>query len=62
MRALDEESEMDEERRLCYVAMTRARKRLYLTLARQRLIHGGLINTIPSRFIREIDQNLLDMV
>ncbi len=62
MRALDEESEMDEERRLCYVAMTRARKRLYLTLARQRLMHGGLINTIPSRFIREIDQNLLDMV
>lgn len=62
MRALEEESEMDEERRLCYVAMTRARKRLYLTLARQRIMHGGLITTIPSRFIREIDQSLLDMV
>jgi DNA helicase-2/ATP-dependent DNA helicase PcrA len=62
MRALEEESEMDEERRLCYVAMTRARKRLYLTLARQRIMHGGLVTTIPSRFIREIDQNLLDMV
>ncbi|QQG49894.1 MAG: UvrD-helicase domain-containing protein [Candidatus Berkelbacteria bacterium] len=62
MRALEEEAEMDEERRLCYVAMTRARKRLYLTLARQRVIHGGLTNTIPSRFIREIDQNLLDMI
>jgi DNA helicase II / ATP-dependent DNA helicase PcrA len=62
MRALDEESEMDEERRLCYVAMTRARKRLYLTLARQRLIHGGLNNTIPSRFIREIDASLLDLI
>ncbi len=62
MRALEEESEMDEERRLCYVAMTRARKRLYLTLARQRIMHGGLVTTIPSRFIREIDQNLLDMI
>lgn len=62
MRALEEESEMDEERRLCYVAMTRARKRLYLTLARQRIMHGGLTTTIPSRFIREIDQNLLDMI
>jgi len=62
IRALEEESEMDEERRLCYVAMTRARKRLYLTLARQRIMHGGLMTTIPSRFIREIDQSLLDMV
>jgi len=62
MRALEEESEMDEERRLCYVAMTRARKRLYLTLARQRIIHGGLTNTIPSRFIREIDESLLDLI
>lgn len=62
MRALEEESEMDEERRLCYVAMTRARKRLYLTLARQRIMHGGLVTTIPSRFIREIDQSLLDMI
>jgi DNA helicase-2/ATP-dependent DNA helicase PcrA len=62
MRALEDESEMDEERRLCYVAMTRARKRLYLTLARQRLIHGGLNNTIPSRFIREIDESLLDLI
>ncbi len=62
MRALEEDSEMDEERRLCYVAMTRARKRLYLTLARQRIVHGGLTNTIPSRFIREIDESLLDIV
>lgn len=62
MRALEEDSEMDEERRLCYVAMTRARKRLYLTLARQRVIHGGLTNTVPSRFIREIDGSLLDMI
>lgn len=62
LRALDEESAMDEERRLCYVGMTRARKRLYLTLARQRLIHGGLTNSLPSRFIREIDESILDRI
>ncbi|OGD61208.1 hypothetical protein A3A71_01260 [Candidatus Berkelbacteria bacterium RIFCSPLOWO2_01_FULL_50_28] len=62
MRALEEDSEMDEERRLCYVGMTRAKKRLYFTLARQRLIHGGLTATLPSRFLREIDEKLLDRV
>lgn len=60
MRALEDESQMDEERRLCYVGMTRAKKRLYLTLAKQRIIHGGLTSTVPSRFIREIDESLLD--
>lgn len=62
LRTFDEEAEMDEERRLCYVGMTRAKKRLYLTLARQRLIHGGLTTTIPSRFIREIDESILDRI
>lgn len=62
IRALDNDHEMDEERRLCYVGMTRARKRLYLTLARQRIVHGGLTATTPSRFIREIDEALLDRV
>ena len=62
MRALDEESEMDEERRLCYVGMTRAKKRLYLTHARSRIIHGGLTSSLPSRFLREIDESLLDRV
>lgn len=62
MRALEDEAQMDEERRLCYVGMTRARKRLYMTYARQRIIHGGLTNTIPSRFIYEIDSKLIDRV
>lgn len=62
MRALEDDSQMDEERRLCYVGMTRAKKRLYLTQARQRIIHGGLTNTVPSRFVREIDENLLDRI
>lgn len=62
LRALDNETEMDEERRLCYVGMTRARKRLYLTNARSRIIHGGLTSSLPSRFIREIDSKLVDRV
>lgn len=62
LRALDDESQMDEERRLCYVGMTRARKRLYMTHARQRMIHGGLTYTLPSRFLNEIDGSLVDRV
>lgn len=62
LRALEDESQMDEERRLCYVGMTRARKRLYLTHARQRIIHGGLTSTLPSRFLYELDDSLLDRI
>jgi len=62
MRSLEDDNEMDEERRLCYVGMTRAKKRLYMTHARSRIIHGGLTSTLPSRFLREIDENLLDRV
>ncbi len=62
LRALENQSEMDEERRLCYVGMTRARKRLYLTHARQRIIHGGLTSTLSSRFLSELDESLLDRV
>ncbi|HSX42230.1 MAG TPA: UvrD-helicase domain-containing protein [Candidatus Saccharimonadales bacterium] len=62
LRALEDQSEMDEERRLCYVGMTRARKRLYLTHARQRIIHGGLTSTLPSRFLAELDESLLDRI
>ena len=60
MRALTEQNELDEERRLCYVGMTRARKRLYLTNANQRVIHGMTTYTMPSRFIDEIDPKILD--
>lgn len=62
LRSLEDESEMDEERRLCYVGMTRARKRLYLTHARSRILHGGLTSTLPSRFLYEIDQSLIDRI
>lgn len=53
-RALYDQSEMEEERRLCYVGMTRAREELYLIHAAGRSLYGGLQHNIPSRFISEI--------
>jgi DNA helicase-2/ATP-dependent DNA helicase PcrA len=52
--ALDSDKELEEERRLCYVAMTRARKRLTLTAARSRLMHGSVQDRDASRFIAEM--------
>lgn len=54
-RALYDQSEMEEERRLCYVGMTRAKQELYLTYATTRLLYGGLQHNPPSRFLSEID-------
>jgi DNA helicase-2/ATP-dependent DNA helicase PcrA len=62
MRALEKDGEMDEERRLCYVGMTRAKRRLYLTYAQQRIIHGLITSTLPSRFLSEIDPSLVDKI
>lgn len=53
-RALYDQSEMEEERRLCYVGMTRAREELYLLHAAGRSLYGGLQHNTPSRFIGEI--------
>lgn len=62
-RALYDQSEMEEERRLCYVGMTRAKEELYLTYATTRLLYGGVQHNPPSRFISEIDgQFQLDSV
>jgi len=49
----------DEERRLCYVAMTRARRRLYLVRAQSRRVGGELRETLPSRFLGEIPEELV---
>ncbi len=60
-RALNEdadEGEMDEERRLCYVGFTRARRRLFLSLAQSRALFGELKFNAPSRFIREVPKEL----
>lgn len=54
-RALYDQSEMEEERRLCYVGMTRAKEELYLSYATGRLLYGGVQHNPPSRFLSEID-------
>jgi DNA helicase-2/ATP-dependent DNA helicase PcrA len=54
-RALYDQNEMEEERRLCYVGMTRARQELYMTYASSRLLYGGVQHNPPSRFLSEID-------
>ncbi len=54
-RALYDQSEMEEERRLCYVGMTRAREELYLISATSRRLYGGVQHNPPSRFLSEID-------
>ncbi|MDX6626563.1 MAG: ATP-dependent helicase UvrD/PcrA [Solirubrobacterales bacterium] len=59
MRALEEGSE-EEERRLCYVAITRARQRLYMTWARERQLFGRSERNLPSRFIDELPIELTE--
>jgi len=58
-RAMLDNDEMEEERRLCYVGMTRAQKRLFLTRSYQRMLWGRSQYNQESRFIREIDPSLL---
>jgi DNA helicase II / ATP-dependent DNA helicase PcrA len=59
MRALEEGGE-EEERRLCYVAITRARQRLYMTWARERRLFGRSEHNLPSRFIDELPAELTE--
>jgi DNA helicase-2/ATP-dependent DNA helicase PcrA len=54
-RALYDQNEMEEERRLCYVGMTRARQELYMIFAASRMLYGGMQHNPPSRFLSEID-------
>ena len=53
-RAIGESEEMEEERRLCYVAMTRAKEKLTMTNARQRMLFGRTTTNLPSRFLEEV--------
>ncbi len=55
----NEAAGLEEERRLMYVALTRARRRLYLSFAQSRMLHGQTRYAIPSRFLQEIPDNLL---
>ena len=59
-RSYDTEAELEEERRLCYVGLTRAQEHVYLTYARSRRLYRDIDYRIPSRFIEEIPPELVD--
>ncbi|WP_279127328.1 DNA helicase PcrA [Acidaminococcus fermentans] len=61
-RSLEDEDKLEEERRLCYVGITRAKKRLYLTSCRSRMVYGHVVMYPPSRFLQEIPRNLIENV
>jgi ATP-dependent DNA helicase UvrD/PcrA len=61
-RSLNDPDGLEEERRLCYVGITRARRELYMTHAEQRRMHGEQRFSIPSRFLREIPSELIEEV
>ncbi len=58
-RSLMEETRMEEERRLCYVGITRAQKRLFISRAKQRMLYNQVNHNAPSRFLTEIPERLL---
>lgn len=61
-RCLLEPAELEEERRLCYVGITRAQKRLYLTCAQSRMLFGSIQSNVSSRFLSEIPDELLERI
>ena len=58
-RSIEEDGQTEEERRLCYVAITRAQKHLFLTNTKKRTLYGSTTFSIPSRFIEEIPDSVL---
>ena len=60
MRAIGDAEEMEEERRLCYVAITRAKKTLTISHARQRMLYGRTAAALPSRFLKEIPEECVE--
>lgn len=58
-RSIEEDIQTEEERRLCYVAITRAKKHLFITNTKKRTLYGSTTYSTPSRFIDEIPENLL---
>ncbi len=59
-KSLMEPTAMEEERRLCYVGMTRAKKRLYMVHAKSRLLYGGIQVNLPSRFIGDVPEEIIE--
>ncbi|HET6147797.1 MAG TPA: UvrD-helicase domain-containing protein [Polyangia bacterium] len=61
-RSVDDDSAVEEERRLCYVAVTRARTRLHLSRVRRRRLSGQELPGVPSRFLRELPADIIDAI
>lgn len=59
-RSLDSREDLEEERRLAYVALTRAKKKLTLTTAASRMLFGMTMRNLPSQFLTEIDRQLIE--
>ena len=59
-RSLHDDNRLEEERRLCYVAITRAREMLFISYAAQRMLYNQVNYNAPSRFLKEIPERLLD--
>ena len=59
-KSLFDPAQIEEERRLCYVGMTRAKQKLYLTFAQKRRIYGSLMVNPPSRFLLDIPEHLIE--
>ena len=59
MRTIGDAEEMEEERRLCYVAITRAKQQLTISYARQRMLYGRTNAALPSRFLKEIPEDCI---
>ena len=62
MKVMIDNSELEEERRICYVAITRAEEKLYMSHAAMRYMYGRMDYRTPSRFIREIPEDLKEAV
>lgn len=62
LRTAMDPAELEEERRLCYVGITRAKDRLYMIHAATRMIYGSMQANLPSRFISEIPEHLIDKI
>ena len=61
MQTMFRPEELEEDRRLCYVALTRAKRELYITCARSRMLYGSTTRNRPSRFLQEMPTSLLDV-
>jgi DNA helicase-2/ATP-dependent DNA helicase PcrA len=61
-RSIDDDSAIEEERRLCYVAVTRAMKKLHLSNVRRRRLSGQVLGGLPSRFLKDLPQDCFESI